>query len=71
MTKDKLGQKIRVSREERIPYMLIIGEKEKEARLVSVRSRDEGELGQLSLEDLSTHLEAVLKNKDEKKAKAL
>ncbi len=71
MTKEKLGQKIRVSREERIPYMLIIGEKEKEAKLVSVRSRDEGELGQLSLDDLTIHLESILKNRDEKKAKAL
>ena len=59
MAKEKLGQKIRLAREERLPYMLIIGEKEMEEQVVSVRSRDEGELGTMSLDDFISHLETV------------
>lgn len=43
---EKIGYKIREAQLQRIPYMLIVGEKEVEENLVSVRSRDEGDLGQ-------------------------
>ena len=39
---DKIGAKIRQARLQRVPYMLIIGEREQNNRTVSVRSRDEG-----------------------------
>ncbi|MCB9758620.1 MAG: threonine--tRNA ligase [Alphaproteobacteria bacterium] len=48
---EKIGKKIAVCRNDRVPYMAIIGEKELEAGTVSVRSRDEGELGSLALAD--------------------
>lgn len=44
---EKIGYKIREAQLEKIPYMLILGEKEKESNTVSVRSRREGDLGQL------------------------
>ena len=44
---EKIGYKIREAQLEKVPYMLIVGEKEKEANAVSVRSRREGELGQM------------------------
>lgn len=47
---EKIGYKIREARLNRIPYMLVVGEKEQEAGLVSVRSRYEGDEGQKSLD---------------------
>lgn len=37
---EKLGFKIREARMQKVPYMIIVGEKEKDNRLVSVRQRD-------------------------------
>jgi threonyl-tRNA synthetase len=48
---EKIGYKIREAQLEKVPYMLIVGEKEQAENLVSVRSRSEGELGQMSVED--------------------
>lgn len=42
---EKIGYKIREARNERVPYMLIVGQKEEEAGQVSVRSRFAGEEG--------------------------
>lgn len=47
---EKIGFKICDARLKRVPYMLVVGEKEKEAGLVSVRSRYEGDEGQKSLD---------------------
>ncbi|MBR6350015.1 MAG: threonine--tRNA ligase [Lachnospiraceae bacterium] len=52
---EKIGYKIREARNERVPYMLIVGEKEEEAGTVSVRRRDDGEnqeLGALTMDQL-------------------
>ena len=46
---EKIGYKIREAQLEKVPYMLIVGEKEVENNEVSVRSRDKGEIGGLSL----------------------
>ncbi|MFR4808222.1 MAG: His/Gly/Thr/Pro-type tRNA ligase C-terminal domain-containing protein, partial [Peptostreptococcus anaerobius] len=54
---------IREAQLEKIPYMLVVGEKEMESGLLSVRSRDEGELGQMSVEDF---LAKVQKQIDER-----
>ncbi|MHB1483108.1 MAG: threonine--tRNA ligase [Saccharofermentanales bacterium] len=48
---EKLGKKIRQTQMEKVPYMLVVGDKEVESNQVAVRSRKEGELGSLSLED--------------------
>ncbi|WP_304205947.1 threonine--tRNA ligase [Peptostreptococcus russellii] len=47
---EKVGFKIREAQLEKIPYMLVIGEKELESGEISVRSRDEGELGSMSVD---------------------
>lgn len=44
-TGDKIGAKIRNSRLDRVPYMLVLGEREVESNQVSVRHRDLGDLG--------------------------
>ena len=48
---EKVGYKIREAQLQKIPYMLVVGEKEIEDNTVSVRKRDEGDLGQLSVEE--------------------
>lgn len=49
---EKIGYKIRAARNERVPYILVVGEKEAECGSVSVRKRDEGDLGSMSVEEL-------------------
>lgn len=60
---ESVGYKIREARLERNPYMLVIGDKEVEQNNISVRSRDHGELGEMSIEAL---LEKVRQEIDEK-----
>ena len=47
---EKLGYKIRQGRLERIPYLLVMGDREEESRTVAVRERSEGDLGAMTLE---------------------
>lgn len=47
---EKIGFKIREAQLNRLPYMLVVGEKEVEGRLVSVRKRDDGDQGQMSVD---------------------
>lgn len=61
---EKVGYKIREARNERVPYMIIVGEKEKNHGNISLRSRDMGEEGSTSLEEFITR---VLKEDQEKK----
>jgi len=53
---DKLGAKIRNARLARYPYLLVVGQKEAETGTVGVRSREEGELGAISLADFTARL---------------
>jgi threonyl-tRNA synthetase len=49
---EKLGYKIREAQLEKVPFMLILGENEKESGMVAVRKRGEGDLGSKSIEQL-------------------
>ena len=60
---EKIGYKIREARNERIPYMLVVGEKEVEGNSFAVRRRGEGEIGSMSVEDFTA---MVLKENAEK-----
>ena len=53
---EKIGLKIREATLERVPYMLVIGDKEIESGKVSVRTRDAKELGPMDLESLTAGL---------------
>lgn len=55
---EKIGYKIREARNERVPYMLIIGEKEEEQNKVSLRSKNLGDEGIISLEDFISRVKA-------------
>jgi threonyl-tRNA synthetase len=46
---DRVGYKIRAASLQKIPYVLVVGEKEQEASSINVRSRDNGELGEMAL----------------------
>lgn len=48
---EKIGYKIREAQLQKIPYMLILGEKEVEAKSVGVRSRKEGDIGGMKLDE--------------------
>lgn len=61
---EKIGYKIREARMMKIPYMLIVGEKEVEDRLVSVRKIDEGDKGQTKASDF---IEELLEEIEEKR----
>ncbi len=53
---EKIGRKIRDNEVKRIPYMLIVGEKEAENGEVSVRKQGEGDMGSLKLEEFAVKL---------------
>ena len=53
---EKIGYKIREAQLQKIPYMLIVGEKEVEGNTVSIRSREEGDIGAKSIEDFTKEI---------------
>ncbi|WP_294363067.1 threonine--tRNA ligase [uncultured Clostridium sp.] len=61
---EKIGYKIREARLERIPYILVVGEKEASNNEVSVRSRKNGEEGAISVSELKNRLILEIANKE-------
>ncbi|MCF6366689.1 MAG: threonine--tRNA ligase [Bacteroidales bacterium] len=53
---EKIGKKIRDNEMKRIPYMLIVGEKEVENNLLSVRKQGEGDIGTMTIEEFSNFI---------------
>ena len=64
---EKIGYKIREARLARLPYMLIVGEKEAEEGLVSVRSRFAGDEGQKSIEEFVDQICKEIRTKEIRK----
>ena len=62
---EKIGYKIREAQLEKLPYMLIIGDKEKEEGTVAVRMREKGDIGSMALDEFA---ERVKRENDEKTA---
>ncbi len=60
---EKIGYKIREARNERIPYIIVVGEKDQEAKKVSLRSRKNGEEGQFDLADVIARIQEEIKTK--------
>ncbi len=60
---EKLGAKIRQAQLQKIPYMLIVGEKEVEARTVSVRKRAGGDQGAVSVDELIAEMRERVKSR--------
>jgi threonyl-tRNA synthetase len=59
---EKIGKKIRDAELMKIPYMLVVGEKEETDNLVSVRKRKVGDMGQMKVEDLLNNLNEEINN---------
>ena len=53
---EKIGYKIREAQLQKVPYMLIIGDKEIESNSVGVRSRKDGDIGSMSFDDFSNKI---------------
>ena len=53
---EKMGYRIREAQLQKIPYMLVLGEKEKQCGTVAVRNRQKGDLGVMSFDDLANKL---------------
>ncbi len=59
---EKMGYKIREAQLQKVPYMLIIGDKEVEENKASMRSRDKGDLGSIEKEKFIEKIEEEIKN---------
>jgi threonyl-tRNA synthetase len=55
---EKIGYKIREHTMQKIPYLLVVGDREKENGMIAVRSRSGEDLGSMALEDFVTRLRA-------------
>lgn len=60
---EKIGYKIREARNERVPYIVIIGEKEEGEGNISLRSRKNGDEGSINVKDLIDRINNEIKNK--------
>lgn len=60
---EKIGKKIREAQVQKVPYMLIVGEKEAEGKLVAVRQRHGGDLGAMTLADFLARMQKEIDEK--------
>ncbi len=59
---EKIGYKIREAQLQKIPYMLILGEKEVEANAVGVRSRKDGDIGAMQIDEFVSKIKEEINN---------
>lgn len=59
---EKIGYKIREAQMEKVPYMLVIGDKEKEDNKVTIRSREEADVGTMKLEEFIEKIKSEMAN---------
>jgi len=62
-TNEKIGYKIRKAQLEKVPYMLVVGDKEVENNTVGVRSRTEGDLGAMDMKAFETKIREEIEAK--------
>ncbi|OHA93963.1 MAG: threonine--tRNA ligase [Candidatus Zambryskibacteria bacterium RIFCSPLOWO2_02_FULL_39_26] len=60
---ENLGTKVRDAKNDKIPYWIVLGDKEMESGKVTLESRDQGQFGQISVEKLLEKLKVEIKNK--------
>ena len=60
---ESLGKRIRNGEKQKIPYMLVVGEKEMDAKSVAVRYRDKGDEGMIKLEDFVERIKKEIADK--------
>ena len=59
---EKIGYKIREAQLQKVPYMLVVGDKEKESNTVGVRSRKDGDIGAVSVKEFTEKILEEIKN---------
>jgi len=64
-TDEGFGKKVRQAKQQKIPYFIIIGDKDIAAGKVTLESRDKGNLGQLTVEEILVKLTSEIRNKKE------
>ncbi|MCU0400619.1 MAG: threonine--tRNA ligase [Algoriphagus sp.] len=57
---EKIGRKIRDAEVKKVPFMLIVGEKEQEDRKVAVRKHGQGDLGSFSIEEFINYFQGII-----------
>lgn len=60
---EKIGYKIREAQMQKIPYMLVVGEKEVSENKVAVRDREDGDMGQVDVEDFISQIKEEIDTK--------
>jgi threonyl-tRNA synthetase len=60
---ENLGKKVRYAKNMKIPYTIIIGDKDIEAGKITLESRDHGQIGQLSVEEVTERLATELRDR--------
>jgi threonyl-tRNA synthetase len=60
---EKIGYKIREAQMQKVPYMLVVGDKEIENNAVAVRDRKEGDRGSMSLDEFISNIQKEIKEK--------
>ena len=60
---EKVGYKIREAQLEKVPYMIVVGAKESEQNKVAVRSREAGDIGQMTQEEFLSKIQEEIENK--------
>ena len=60
---EKIGLKIREAQMQKVPYMLVVGEKEAASGAVSLRTRKEGDQGSLSIEDVLARIQSAIQSR--------
>ena len=63
---EKIGRKIRDAQMEKVPYMVVVGDRDMENGTVSPRHRTDGDLGAMSMDEFSALLKQVVDNKEKK-----
>ncbi|MBN2017269.1 MAG: threonine--tRNA ligase [Candidatus Cloacimonetes bacterium] len=63
MQNEKIGYKIREAEKQKIPYMVIVGNKEIEQGTVSIRRHQKGDIGSFTLQDFIEYIKQEIKNK--------
>ena len=66
ITGEKIGKKIRLAQMDKVPYMLVVGDRDMAENTVSVRHRAEGDLGAMSFDSFAALLKDVVDSKAKK-----
>jgi threonyl-tRNA synthetase len=65
---EKVGKKIRDSEVKKLPFMLVVGEKEEAENVVAVRARTKGDIGSFTVNDFAAYVQELIESDFKEKA---